>query len=153
MGYSTSYDGILKFNSELTTKELGFLSQFLDEDLRDHSSDWAKYPGFKEAKEAGYYINLEIAKDFSGLQWNGAEKTSGMIEVVNFIINAMKTIKPDFTLVGKFMCQGEDHNDIWILHVDNNGIAVRIDIENIIPILNGKVECPECGTSFMVEKE
>lgn len=61
MGYTTTFKGQLRFTSELKASELAVLGQLFGEDCRDHP-EWG-------ATDL-YYINLELTKDFSGLQWS-----------------------------------------------------------------------------------
>jgi len=138
MGYTTEFTGELKFTEELKTSELARLNSFLGEDTRDHP-DWG-------TELDNYYIDLELLPDFSGLRWNGAEKTYNMVQIVNFIIGEMIKIKPSFGLKGKLHAQGEDIEDIWELVIEQ-GIAVKHELKP----KGKKVECPHCGESFFIE--
>jgi len=134
MGYTTQFKGTLKFKNELTLSQLGFLNSMLDEDCRKHP-EW-EAPGL-------FYIDLKLTDDFSGLEWNGAEKTYDMHQLVNVVIKEMKKKYPDFELTGHLIAQGEDIEDIWKLNI-KNGKAVREEI-----LLDGEViECPECNAKF-----
>ena len=143
MGYSTEYRGELKFTSELTGKELGHLKKYFGEDCRDHP----KWKGTMGNFDSSYYIQLEFLDDFSGIKWDGAEKTNGMVEQVNFLLQEMKKIKPTFGFKGSFMCQGEEMTDRWMLVFQKNGIAKRKDIT----IKGDKVTCPNCEVDFILE--
>lgn len=140
MGYSTDFDGCLKFTSVLTGGEqIAKIETFLGEDCRNHP-EWCQ-TGLT-------YIDLELLKDFSGLQWDGSEKTYQLVEKVNLIITEMKKEYPDFGLEGKILAQGEDIDDRWILSIEN-GLAV----EKEIVIVGKDVQCPNCGDHFMLEIE
>ena len=134
MGYTTKFGGVLNFKTELTGSQLAYLNTILGEDCRDHP-EW-KAPNL-------YAIDLELTEDFSGIRWNGAEKTYDMDELVNVVIRLMKEKYPTFELTGKFVAQGEDIDDRWELII-TNGIAEKV---KIIP--NGtKVKCPHCEQYF-----
>ena len=93
MGYSTEFKGEIKFRNELTASQLSDVSAFLTEDCRDHP-EWGNTDL--------YYVDLELLKDFSGLQWNGAEKTYGMVGIVNRITDKMRKKWLTFEFEGGF---------------------------------------------------
>lgn len=139
MGYSTDFLGELKFTTDLTTKQLGEVKAFLGEDCRDHP-EWGRTDLS--------YIDLELLDDFSGLKWDGAEKTYDLPDKINIIIEEMRKKYPEFGLEGKLLAQGEDFNDRWSLIMEN-GIAVKRDI-----VIKGKkIQCPNCEEWFIVEEE
>ncbi len=140
MGYSTDYDGVLKFKKELTSRALGKLNTILGEDCRDHP-EW----------DCGglTYIDLELTKDFSGIQWNGSEKSYEMVEKVNFVIELMRKDFPDFALEGQFHCNGEDSSDVWELIMEDNGITA---FEKEMVFTSPQVRCPHCDEVFHVEQ-
>lgn len=135
MGYTTSFEGELRFASEPTASQLAALSAMLGEDCRDHP-EW-EAPGL-------YYIDLELTKDFCGLRWNDAEKTYDMDKLVNVVIRQMRKQWPDFGLTGALMAQGEDVGDIWALRIGDDGFAIKCDV----PKAGESVKCPHCGESF-----
>lgn len=137
MGYTTTFKGELKFTKELTGSQLAKLKGFLGEDCRNHP-EW----------DGGNmtYIDLELLDDFSGIQWDGSEKTYDLEKKVNLVIKQMQSEYPDFGLEGKLRAQGEDIEDAWWL-VIVNGVAVRKDIE----LTGRKIECPHCGEHFILE--
>lgn len=138
MGYSTEFKGELKFAKELTASQLAKLQSMCGEDCRDHP-EW-------NAKGL-YYVDLELTKDFSGLKWSGAEKTYGMVEIVNVVTAQMRKEWPDFTLVGSLHAQGEDMEDRWVLVMDPEGIAQKQEI-----VISGeRITCPICEGKFILE--
>lgn len=137
MGYSTDFKGVLKFKKELTSTQLGKLNSFLGEDCREHP-EWNR-------KDLSY-IDLELTDDFSGIQWDGSEKTYDLVEKVQLVIDQMKKEYPDFELEGEILAQGEDIEDRWFLVVENN-VASRRDIA----ITGTKIKCPHCGEHFILE--
>ena len=139
MGYSTDFDGELKFTTELTTKQLAKLSTFLGEDCRDHPEWGAKHLT---------YIDLEITKDFMGLKWDGSEKTYDLTEKVNLIIDEMRKEYPEFGLEGSLHAQGEDITDRWSLVIDDGRAIMRE-----VVIKGRKIRCPHCGEEFFIDEE
>lgn len=138
MGYSTNFKGELKFSRELTASELAKVKSFLGEDVREHP-EW-KNNGL-------YYIDLELTDDFSGVKWDGSEKTYGMDEAVNLIIREMRKEVPDFGFTGTLSAQGERFDDRWQLVINANGLAEKQDI-----VLTGKIiTCPHCEEKFELE--
>jgi len=134
VGYSTNFQGELKFTEELKASQIAQVQSFLTQDCREHP-EW----GNPEC----YYVDLEFLPDFSGLKWNGAEKTYGMVEIVNMIIKNIQKTTPTFGLKGRLLAQGEDIDDRWEL-VFENGIAVRKEL----PHTGSKITCPHCEESF-----
>ena len=137
MGYTTTFKGQLTFKPELTARQLAKVKSFLGQDARKHP-EW-NAPNL-------YYIDLEFTDDFSGIQWNDAEKTYDMTEIVNLIIREMRKDYPEFTLEGKFLAQGEDIEDRWEL-VMVDGWAK----EKQMPRVGQKVRCPHCHNDFILE--
>ena len=124
----------------MTAKDLATLNQFFGEDCRQH-------PEWKSDDEYTNYIDLELTKDFSGIQWNGAEKTYGMVNAVNIVIREMQKTKPNFKLKGKMLAQGEGIGDVWTLVIGEDGFAHEVKT----PPAGEKVECPHCGKFFFYE--
>lgn len=138
MGYSTSFTGELTFVKELKASELAELNKFLGEDCRDHP-EW-------DATNLTY-IDLELNKDFTGLKWNGAEKTYDLVEKVNLVIDQMKKVCPNFGLEGELLAQGEEVGDVWRLVTQNNvAVEKKIDLSH-----KKKVTCPHCEEEFFLE--
>lgn len=140
MGYSTTFTNELKFTTDLKASELAELSKFLGEDCREHP-EWGG--------SGLTYIDLELTKDFTGLKWNGAEKTYDLVAKVNLVIGKMKEKYPDFGLTGELTAQGEEVGDIWKLSIENN-----IAYERKIQFENKKlITCPHCEEEFFLEED
>lgn len=119
MGYTTEFKGVLKFKSEPTTKELASLNKlFRDEDLQ-----------------------LELAEDFSGIQWDGSEKCYDMPDKVN------RVIESGFPLTSQLEAQGEERNDRWLLVIGDDGRAHKQEIK----ATGVQVACPHCSDVFSIE--
>lgn len=120
MGYSTQFDGMLKFNPELTASQLAKVSAFLGEDCRDHP-EWDR-PG--KPYSGHTYIDLELTDDFSGLKWDGSEKTYELPEKINMMIDLLNE-DFEFGLEGAMRAQGGDIGDVWLLVMENNEAKVK----------------------------
>lgn len=138
MGYSTNFTGELKFTTELTARALARLKNMLGEDCRDHK-DW-NAPGL-------YHIDLEFLDDFSGLKWNGAEKTYALDQLVNVVIREMRKAFPEFGLSGQLAAQGEEVEDRWALVIGPDGFAQRLKVA----VTGQRVRCPNCDHKFILE--
>ena len=137
MGYSTQFEGELKFTTELTATQLGKVNSFFGEDCRDHP-EWVGAEGL-------YGVDLELLKDFSGLRWNGAEKTCGLVQVINMIVMNMREQWPNFGLKGKMLAQGDEVGDLWELVIGDDGLAYKRKVA-----INGSIiECPHCCSEFL----
>lgn len=149
MGYDTDYQGILKFNKELAASQLGILNEILGADFRDFSKEVQKELVPNANAETPSYINLELTKDFSGIQWDGSEKSYAMVSCVNAVTIWMRHKAPyceDFAFVGTMHCQGEAMDDRWDLIMED-GIAMEVKT----PPSGVKIECPHCEESFYYE--
>jgi hypothetical protein len=138
MGYTTKFNGELRFTKELSASQLATLDAMLGEDCRDHP-EWG-------ANDL-YYIDLELTKDFGGLKWNGTEKTYGLEKLVNVVIAQMRKKWPDFGLTGTLMAQGEDFDDVWALNIGADGLAHK----EKLTIAGQVVTCPKCEAKFRLD--
>lgn len=139
---TTEFKGELKFNKKITVEQLGLVKSFLAEDCRDH-------PEWEPASKGINYINLSFLDDFSGIQWDGSEKTYAMEKLVNVIIINVQKKFPDFGLTGKLLAQGEEIDDRWELVIGKDGLAYRKNIH----IEGTKIMCPHCEEYFHLECE
>ena len=139
MGYSTKFTGELKFSAEATAPQLYALKEMMEEDCREHP-EW-NAPGL-------YYIDLELNDDFTGVKWNGAEKTYDLDKIVNVILRVMREKWPQFGLTGTLLAQGEDIKDRWALQMGADGLAHKVTVA-----MTGRViQCPHCEKSFALEE-
>lgn len=140
MGYNTRFTGTLKFTHELSVPQLKRLNEFFGEDPRDHPS-WAAH------RDIGY-IDLKLAADYSGIEWDdGTEKTRGLEHAVNFILQEMRAEWPEFGLTGSLLAQGEDVEDRWQLVIGEDGQASK----QKIAVTGTRVKCPNCSHKFILE--
>lgn len=132
MGYSTSFEGEILITPELMASHIKHIEQTIDRLEDDNSKD--------------YHPDYEFNKDYTGLIWNGAEKSRGMDEAIKDIIAATTNLYPEIKFNGQLKAQGEEYDDRWILRVVDN----LVDTEDLI--LTGKeVICPECKYKFRLE--
>lgn len=141
MGYTTDFIGEIKPDRELTASQISLMQKLFNFDPRggDYSAD---------SPYSFYYIDLGFNEDYSGFLWNGAEKSYGMVEQVQYVIDEFRKEFPEVNFNGEFMCQGEEYDDRWKLVVKNNE-AKKIPI-----VLKGKKTiCPVCGEEYILEEE
>lgn len=138
MGYSTNFTGELKFTAEATAPQLAALKAMMGEDCREHP-EW-NAPGL-------YYIDLELTDDFTGIKWNGAEKTYELEKLVNVVLRVMREKWPQFGLTGTLGAQGEDVEDRWALQMGEDGFAHKVK-----RAMTGKIVTrPHCDERFALE--
>jgi hypothetical protein len=128
----------LKFTSEATASQLAELTTILGEDCREHP-EWGG--------EGLTSINLELTDDFTGIQWDGTEKTYELTECVNLILDRMWLKWPQFGLSGTLTAQGEEIEDRWRLTIDAHWRA----IEERIALTGTVITCPHCGERIVLE--
>lgn len=117
MGYSTDFTGSLKFERELTAKQIKFINIICGEDCRDH----------KEWGVAGLtHMDFQLTDDFDGIEWDGSEKTYDFVEKLNLLIDLCNKEFPGFGGYGsgRIEAQGEEGSDRWYI-VAEDGKAVR----------------------------
>lgn len=119
MGYTTKFKGTLKFKEPLSPTHILIFNTILGEDCRDH-------PSWKAGRLT--YIDLKLADDFSGLQWDGSENSYNMEEQINTVILLMESAEVPIVLEGGFIAQGEEAGDVWKIVMENN-IAVVHEIK------------------------
>lgn len=140
MGYSTEFSGELLFTTELKASELAELNKFLGEDCRQHP-EWGN--------TSLSYIDLKLNKNFTGIEWDGSEKTYDLVDKVNLVIENIKKKFPEFGLTGELLAQGEEIGDVWRLVMYKNvAYEKRIDLSH-----KKKVTCPHCAEEFFLENE
>lgn len=146
MGYTTEFDGILKFARPITTDALAELTKYLGKDRRDigYAGDTI-YEGGKYGSY-WYHIDYELADDFSGIKWNGAEKAYDMEHIANWLIDKMREKFSDFTLMGFMNAKGDEFDDRWVLTIENNRAVKRI-----LTIQGKIIKCPHCEEKFVLE--
>ena len=141
MGYSTDFEGELKFKREMKASELAALTKVLSKDRRDIGyKDDSIYENGKYGTY-WYHIELELTENFDGIKWNGQEKTYDLVGIVNWLID-----KFNLELEGELIAQGEDSEDRWKLIIQD-GRAIKKEW----PKIGQKVTCPYCEHDFILE--
>lgn len=139
MGYTTNFNGCLKFKKEISIKELIRIQQILGEEI--DKKDAAEF----KTDNHFIYVDLSINTDYDGIEWDGSEKSYYFEEQVNFVIQYMRKEFPDFGLTGEIMAQGEEIGDVWKLYIGDDGFAHKKELK-----VDGLVECPDCGHKFKI---
>jgi len=139
MGYSTDFTGELKFAGEMTGPMFAKVKSMLQEDLRDHP-EWGP-------RGDCYYMQFELLKDFSGIEWDGGEKFYGAVDAVNILTRVLRETWPEFGFTGQLNAQGEQFDDRWVLAMEE-GIAIKRDVV----IVGNRVTCPHCEQEFVIEE-
>lgn len=140
MGYTTKFEGTLKFTSAPSAEELALLETFFGEDPDDHP-EWIK------PDEKYSYLQYDLARDKSGLKWDGGEKFYEATNALNLIIVNMQASFPHFGLTGSLLAQGEEVGDVWMLCMED-GKAVRREVA----VSKLRIKCPRCDCSIIVEE-
>lgn len=134
MGYTTEFNGVMKFSRPLTVPELREL-----EALGEYEKD--EYTKYNE-KHPDAYNQWVPTKDGLGLEWNGGEKFYEYEEWLQWLIdNYFKPRK--ITLMGRYNYQGEEIGDVGYLEVLEDQHVRTYELE-----AKGVVECPSCGEKF-----
>lgn len=142
MGYTTKFEGELRFTSDVTGSQLAFLRSLFWKSDRDEPGMWAEHSPDTD----GGYIQFEITKDFTGIQWDGSEKFYDAVGAVNVIVGEMRKMWPDFGLSGHLDAQGENFEDRWQLVIDEDGRAFRRENPR-----TGQIgTCPRCDHTFEI---
>ncbi len=131
MGYNTKFSGVLQFLPDVPIGAVKLLHDLIGE------------PG-ETITPSGYgahYIDIVIADDLTGIKWDEeCEKTYGMVETVNYLLDKVREQYPEFGLTGSLLARGEDIEDVWNLVIkDGKAVEVRVDLSESLST------CPSCG--------
>ena len=142
MGYSTDFNGILKFDKELTVTDYNFLKK-LSETRRMGRNVDEKYGvegefyvdgGDNDASvinvnsppktQPGLWLQWTPTEDGWGLKWDGGEKFYNYVEWLEYLIE--KVIEPrGYILNGEVEWYGEDRDDAGKITVKDNIITIQ----------------------------
>ena len=131
MGYTTQFEGVLRFTEIPSFGSLQKLKTMLGESVPNHS-----------------YCQFELTTDLLGIEWDGGEKFYDATEAAQWLIDEMRKEFPNFGLKGELFAQGEEWGDVWILRC-NGDTCERVKIE----LKGTKVKCPQCRHEFIAEAE
>lgn len=143
MGYTTQFEGELKFNRELKASEILKLQSVSGENP-DDLAGWER----RNKEDELSYIQYELNKTLDGLKWDGSEKFYCAVEALNFILHNLRKESPDLRLIGFLRAQGEELGDIWEIRIDEEGWAYRKELPTMADI----VECPHCSEKFRLSE-
>jgi hypothetical protein len=152
MGYCTFYEGQIEINPPLNKDEMNYLSKFRqtrrmhrekgpyfvdgsgfmgqghDDDVFDFNSPDPSQPGL--------WCKWEITEDGRFIEWDGGEKFYDDIQWMRYLIDHF--LKPDalakeslpflqcnHVMNGTIYSQGEEIDDTWAIHVENNMVEGR----------------------------
>lgn len=147
MGYSTDFEGKLKFNKQLSVDDLNFLRKLAGtrrmkrkvdpkygvdgEFYVDGTGEWGQgrddnvvdYNTPPETQPS-LWLQWEPTEDGWYLEWNGGEKFYSYIEWLEYLIE--KILKPrGYVLNGVIDWQGEESDDRGIIDVKDNFVMVN----------------------------
>lgn len=138
MGYSTSFDGSVKFSRGLTVEELRDLEGLVNYSTQSDEVD--KY----STDHPDSYNQWEPLSDGTGLCWNLGEKFYDYVEWMQWLINEYLVPRGIHTN-GTIRYQGEEIGDVGRIEVEDDIVRkIALDPEGI-------VECPSCGERFKPE--
>ena len=140
MGYNTEFEGEIKFSREITVPELRIIQATIDASDVGEIADMCKYQ--KKDDDEFRYLDLELTNDFTGIKWDGSEKTYYMVTSLNVFFHAIRQRIPDMSFNGRMDAQGEEVEDVWTIEV-KDGVARRVEVEK--PHMT---QCPECDRWF-----
>lgn len=94
--------------------------------LNDDDGTVLDYNGYKESVHPGLYCQW-IINDNNELEWDGGEKFYNYESWLIYLINNF--FKPlGYVLNGDIEWQGEEYDDLGIIHVDNNEVTMEYGI-------------------------
>lgn len=126
MGYTTKFDGAIKFDRELTASEIMTIRKICSFGEDGDAEDLAKAIGYVHPEhvtggDRGYsYIQIELTENLDGLEWDGGEKCYFMLTTLNVVMQAIMQKIPDLNFHGGMTAQGEEIGDVWAIEVVNN---------------------------------
>ena len=141
MGHNTSFEGVLKFESEATSSQLAHLNTFLGKDRREIGFE-KDADVYTSTEEYWYGIDLKLTEEFDGIKWNGMEKTYNLDYIINFILKQMRKKWPEFNLTGDLYAKS-DYNDRFLIKMVD-GKAVREDLV----LVAKELTCPHCEANI-----
>ncbi len=161
MGYTTDFDGWISIEPALSSKEVDFLTKFAESRRMDRKNGpyFVDGDGFNGQRNSGDVIDNNRPPhgqpslwcqwvptiDGESIEWDGNEKFYESPEWMDYLIqhflrpNAFAHSELPFlqghTLNGTIAAQGEDPNDMWLLHVKDN----RVSTEGLVAMPSGEI--------------
>jgi hypothetical protein len=133
MGYTTNFDGGLKFNRVLNVTEFNHLKDFSEErhDESDYPGIWCQWVSNDEGTE---------------LVWDGGEKFYEYVEWLEWLIDNYFESQ-SLVLNGTIRWQGEDISDVGRIDVKDNHVTTTV------LDATGVIECPNCSHKFKIDED
>ena len=111
MGYCTHFDGKIDIVPALSEADVTKLNDFMS---KDHRQVDGGFPGI--------WCDWEVAEDGSEMGWNGSEKS---YEMETWMVYLIQNFLQGHVLNGTLSAQGEEPDDMWLLHVEDNIVKVE----------------------------
>ncbi len=153
MGYTTDFDGELKFNRELTEKEASFIKKLATTRRMKRNigpefgvegefyvDDEPYGMGFDDSTvidnnnppstQPGLWCQWIVTDDRQFLEWDGGEKFYNYVEWLEYIINSVlphivEEGDEPLSLTGAITWAGEEPEDLGRILVNNNVVTVQ----------------------------
>jgi len=154
MGYSTDFEGAIDIDPPLNQKEIEYIRKFNDTRRTDrengpyyvgagglagqaHEADIHNYNS-PPAEQPGLWCQWTVTDDGTQIEWDGGEKFYSAGEWMKYIIQHFLCQDPiakkvnkyfDFlqghTCNGVIRAYGEDPEDLWSIHVEDNVVTLK----------------------------
>ena len=161
MGYTTDFDGQIKVDPPLNEQEIQYLNKFADSRRMDrekgpyyvdgsgfmgqnNDADVRNHNGPPD-EQPGLWCKWGPTEDGTAIEWNGDEKfydsPEWMAYIVKHFFGANPVAKSELpflqghTLNGTISAQGEEPDDMWLLHVKDN----KVSTEDLVAAPSGNV--------------
>lgn len=128
MGYTTSFEGKLQLNKQLSLDDYQWLKNFAEERHEE--------PGYP-----GIWCQWAPSKDGWHIGWDGGEKFYDYVEWMEYLIKEFFFPK-GYRLNGEIEWEGEEQGDVGKIMVVDNKVTV---VEGRIAWEATHVKCPHCG--------
>ena len=113
------FNGELGINGEYFIGGVGFFGQDADESVIDHNTPPATQPGL--------WCQWVINEVSNRLEWDGGEKFYNYEAWLEYLIDNF--FDPlDYVLNGDIEWQGEESDDVGVIHVENNVVNVEYGV-------------------------
>lgn len=113
------FNGSLGVEGEYFVGGVGFMGQDKDDSVLNHNDPTRRQPGL--------WCDWVVTEDGTGLTWNGMEKFYYYTEWLEYLISNF--FEPlGYVLNGDVEYQGEDYDDLGVIHVTDNLVDVEYGI-------------------------
>lgn len=131
MGYSTTFDGQIDIVPPLSAKKVAFLENYSQER--------------HEGKEFPYlYCQWLATEDGTAIVWNDGEKFYESAQWMDYLI---KNHLRGHVLNGTISAQGDEPDDMWLLHVKDN----QVSVEELVAMPSGEIQIIGDDTKLLTD--